>query len=152
MIQHTPSQKIIRPLTIYFCLPSGKNRKGLDFGGKRQKTCRGNPVIKRLNTEAISGQKKSLLLPVIQSKSPHAVKMVKAFFTPSVIGSQDDFGIRMGVKTIAIQLKLRPQLGVVINLSIIDNPVAVGITHRLMTKQRKIDDGKPPMSQNQKTI
>ena len=127
-------------------------------GKEKDATCLG--IVERLNTEAISGQEKttaircpssivrSLRSTVINGECKHAPETVQTGFTPLGIGCQNHFGVRGGVEDVAQFLQLGPNLGKVVCLAIVGDPIApVIVGHGLVTGGGEINDGQPPVPQ-----
>src|SRR5581483_679955 len=71
----------------------------------------------------------------------HSAKFLNALPAPTRVGLQDHFGIRMTDESRPHSFKLSTDVTEVVDLSVVDNPVAAGrIVHRLMAEWREIEN------------
>ena len=78
----------------------------------------------------------------------HADEPVERRLAPLRVGSQQHLGIGVGAETVPGRLKLVAQLEVVVDLAVVDDPVAaVGVGHRLLRRVGEVDDAEPTMAE-----
>ena len=97
--------------------------------------------------KAIPGQKERLFPSIPECESKHPVKIPDAIGAIEVVGSRDNLGIGTGAKGIAFGLQEIAKLDIVIDLSVVDDEIAVQTGHRLAAGRARIDDGQAAVSQ-----
>src|SRR2546423_885601 len=86
-----------------------------------------------------------VLARIPDGEGEHPPKFEQALGTPTRIGLQHHFGIGMAYERRAFPLKLCPNVAEVVNLSVVDNPVAgLGIEHGLVPERRQVQNGQAP--------
>jgi hypothetical protein len=71
----------------------------------------------------------------------HAAKFIKALFAPVGVRFQDHFRVGKAAEVHALPLQLRANLAKVINLTVVDDPVAgCGIVHGLVPVGRQVEN------------
>ena len=113
-------------------LEARKLHKGFDFRAEQQ--CLAViPIIKRLNTEAISGQSQSFIGAIPNCEREHAVEFMDRFKTPFTKRRYHHFAITTRAEGMALRFQINPQFLKIINLTIIsENQLTIGRRHRLM--------------------
>src|SRR5262245_1768577 len=107
-------------------------------------------VIERLHTKSIASAKESLFPAVPETKAPHAIEMLEAFFSPLLIGVQDNFSIGRRSKIVAAPLKLAANLPIVVYLSIeCDGVGPIISSHWHTSRRRDIQNRESAVSQPQ---
>ena len=87
-------------------------------------------------------------LSVPEGEGKHAAKLMQAPLTPVPIGFEDHLGVGIAAKVQSRLLELRANLAEVVDLSVVDDPVAgCGIVHGLMPLRRQVQDCEAPISQ-----
>ena len=109
----------------------GRPSKLFDFGGEGE-AGRDDKEIKRLHPEMVARRKGNLRLLVPQDESKHAHQPVERGLAPLGPGGEQYFGVGLGVEAVPRRSELFPQFEVVVDLAIVDDPIAaVDIGHRL---------------------
>ena len=129
-------------------LPAGQHRELLDLGGEREEPVGREPVVERLDAEPVARGKDRPGLAVVEHEREHAVEPVQAVPPPLGVGVEEHLGVGAGVKGMAGGLELGAQLAVVVDLAVVDDPVAaVGRAHRLVAGRREVEDGEPAVAE-----
>src|SRR5579862_7891370 len=90
-----------------------------------------------------------MLLRVPNGEGKHSTKFRKAWLAPSGIGLEENFGVRVADKNCASPFQLRTNFKKVVDLAVVDNPVAAfRIVHGLMAERREIENRKTPASES----
>ena len=104
-------------------------------------------IIQRLDADAIANQKERSLRIVPKRKGKHPIQTKETLFAPFSPGGQQDFGVALGAKTVALGSKFVAQLAIVVNLSVENNDQAAVVRkHRLVSGAAGIDDRQAPVT------
>src|SRR4029079_1244137 len=93
-----------------------EGQKSLHFGSE-VKGIAHDGVVERLDAETVAGAEETLIRFVPKSESEHAAQMVDTIRTPSLIGSQNNFGVRSGLELLAS--KFIPEFNVVVDFAVV---------------------------------
>src|ERR1700722_1250327 len=146
-------------LTIHFGEYLGENlwikgaidprqrEKGLELGGEDESTAM-IAVMQRFDAKAVARQKQSMLAGIPDSKCPHSIEPQLTVRSPLRISRKNDLAIRVRDETMAETAQLLAQLNVVVDLTVIGEPVtSVSIGHRLPGPFGKVNDCEPTMAE-----
>src|SRR5579864_1592952 len=98
-------------------------------------------IIKRLDTHRIARDKQAMPSGVPETESKHAAKSGEALFAPACVSLEHDFGIRVADQTCAGSFKFAAEFTEVIDLAVVDNPVAsFGILHWLVPQRGEVEN------------
>ena len=104
-------------------------------------------VEKGLFAKAVTRAEEATLLVVPQGKGKHAVKARKAVWAPDAVALKNNLGIRACLKAATEGGELLFELGIVVYFAVEgDGKLPIGAVHGLAAA-RKVNDGKPPVSQ-----
>ena len=104
--------------------------------------------IERLDAERVACGKDRLLGCVPYNEGEHADETAEGGRAPLRQRSEQHLGIGLAAEEMSGRLELVAQLDVVVDLTIVDDPVAlIGIGHRLPGRVGQVDDAEPPMAQ-----
>jgi hypothetical protein len=96
----------------------------------------------------LAGDEQAVLAGVPESEGEHSTKFREASLAPPGISLEQNFGVGVAGELRAGPVKLAPNVAEVIDLSVVNDPVAgFRIVHGLMPERRKIEDGEAPVSQ-----
>ncbi|OPY92695.1 MAG: hypothetical protein A4E73_00872 [Syntrophaceae bacterium PtaU1.Bin231] len=124
--------------------PVDKGQEGLDFRGEAENVvCDGE--VERLDSETVPGTEDRPVLFVPNGEGEHAPEMVDAVLSPLAIGKEND--LRVGIADERFLAEFLSQLDIVIDLAIVDDPVAGPVGHGLGSGGREINDAQPPMAE-----
>ena len=114
--------QIFRDGVAFELRPHARERQQrLDFGSDEETAIMAR-VIKRLNPHPIARAKEPPAPAVPDGKPEHAAQVVDAFLAVLFIEMNNGLGIAVGAVAMAARLQAGPQLGVVINLAVKNNP------------------------------
>src|SRR6185369_16388586 len=82
------------------------------------------PIVKRLDTETISGSEQAPASFVPDGKRKHTVEFFEAGCAPFPVRIKDDFRVTVGAKAVSFARQHIPYIAVVINLPVIGDPEA----------------------------
>ena len=106
----------------------------------------------RLDAEGVAGAEDGLLLGVPDEEGEHAAQPVDDVLAPQVVAGDDRLGVALGREGRALGGQLRPQLQVVVDLAVEDDPVpAVGVGHRLVAVL-DVDEGQPVEAEHRPVV
>ena len=109
-------------------------------------------IVERLDAQAVPGAEKSTGVLVPDGEREHAAEVRDAVRAVLLIGVQDGFGVAMGCVAMAGGFQARAEIGVVEDLSVVDNPeTAVFVGHRLMAGG-DVDNAEAAMAQRRTGI
>jgi len=110
-------------------------------------------VIERLDAEAVARQKTALPARVPDREGERTVQARQAGFAPFGIGAQEDFGIAVGMETMALHQQFGAQFRVVVEGAVEHQCEAgVGVVHRLRGTLREVDDGQAAMPECHRAV
>ncbi len=143
-IGHPQEREILlQSLRVDFSPHFGQQEDRLDFGGEGEAICIVQ-IVQRLDAEMVAGQEQVAAALVPDGKREHAVEPPHALGTKPVIELEDDLGIAVRGECIAVGLELFLQLGLVVDLAVVDDgDQAVGGAHGHVAGGRQIENGKP---------
>src|SRR5215472_4453710 len=99
-------------------------------------------VMQRLDAEPIAGNEQLLIAGIPDGKCPHPVEAQLTVGAPLCISSGDNLGVAIRDKAMAEVRQLPAQFQIVIDLTIVCNPVSpIVIGQGLSSATGKIDDG-----------
>src|SRR5579875_1432129 len=109
-------------------------------------------VMYGLDPQPVPGKQKCLFTFVEDGKRKHPPQLVDTIRAVLLVQMNYNFGIRVGVKTMAERFKLPPQSGKIINLAVEDDPdSSILVMHRL-TPPPHVNDAKPAHPDSCKTV
>src|SRR5581483_9504186 len=109
--------------------------------------------IEWLDPEPIPRAKHRPFTRIPQREGEHAVETIQATGTPRPIGREDDFRIGFRSKSMALGLKLAPQLGRVVDLAVVRDPQQPILgPHRLPPERREVHDREPAMPESNREL
>src|SRR3954463_6465169 len=89
----------------------------------------------------ISREEQRFVSLVPDRQGEHAPQISGTISSPLVVSMNDGLGITVGIKAMAAALEVLPELAIVINFAVVDNPGgAISVVNRLLTALQ-IDDG-----------
>src|SRR5262249_26471313 len=101
-------------------------------------------VIDELDSKRVARDDEALLANIPDGEPEHAVEAIQNVVTPLLVTVDDDFGVAVGAKLVAVAQQFALEFGEIVNLAVEDDPDrAFAIRHRLMAAG-KIDDGETP--------
>jgi len=110
-------------------------------------------VIKRLDAKAVARQENFPGLTVPDGEGEGAVKMGGAIVAPFDIGAQDDFGIAIGMESVALGDQFGADLRIVVDGAVEHQRKAGGIIqHGLARAIRQVNDRQAAMAQGDTTV
>ncbi len=122
------------------------------LGGKGEKLLV-QDVVKRLDPKAVAGAEEQLSAGVVEHEGPHAVEPVEQLGPPVAVGGQQHFGVALGAEQVAVLLELRPELQVVVDLTVEHDPhVALGGGHWLVPRRRHVQDAQAAVAQAEQPV
>ena len=148
VVEKRVGEEVEGPLVVQERLPAGEHRELFDLGGEREEPGGREPVIERLDPEPVACGEDHPGLAVVDHEREHAIEPVHAVAPPLGVGVEEDLGVRTGVKYVTGGLELGAELAVVVDLAVVDDPVAVvGRAHRLVAGRREVQDGEAAMAE-----
>jgi hypothetical protein len=84
---------------------------------------------------------------VPQGNAEHAAQANERAFAPFLVGVHDRLGVAGGVEVMPARLQLVPQLGVVVDLSVENDPDALVFVVDWLVAGREVDDRQPAHAQ-----
>ena len=122
-------------------------QEGLDLGTKDERIIH-DRVIKRFDTEIISGAVQRMILLVIDDKRKHTAQFGSGFFSIHLIGLQYDFGVGIRLENAAMVFdQFFTDLSIVIDLTIKYDDIATVLTVDRLRTALQIDDAQSPETQ-----
>src|SRR5438067_5231467 len=100
--------------------PAAREQR-LDFGSEEEQIA-GTRPIERLDAEAIAHEQQPLLRRVPERERKHAAEPVDALVAPLLVRVDDRFGVRAGLVAMTARFEIAPNLGVVVDLAVEDDP------------------------------
>src|SRR3970282_2802779 len=100
-----------------------------------------------LHSHAVSGQKEEPLLFIPKSKTEHALQLGDNALPTFLIEMDNDFGVSAGAKPVALGDQEGPQLLVVIDLAVVDDPNGFVLIADRLLSTAQVDDLQPSMAQ-----
>ncbi len=98
-------------------------------------------IVEWFDAQPVARSEQLAFLAVPDNKREHAVQALDRVRPFQHKQAQNDFGIGIGEELHALAGQLLAQLDVVVNLAVIDNPVAPGFfPHGLVTGLRQVND------------
>src|SRR5207302_11261533 len=102
------------------------------------------PVVERLDPEAVARAEEPAPRFVPERERPHAVEALHAAFAPLAVGGEDDLGVSRAAEAVALRFELAPQLSVVVDLAVVNQlERAVLARERLVSRLAQVDDREP---------
>ena len=122
---------------------------GRELAGEGEQPLVAVPV-ERLLPEAVAREEEPAPHPVIDAEGEHAVEAARQLLAPGAIALQQHLGVGVaGEEPVAARLELRAQLGVIVDLAVVDNrDLALGVPHGLRP-MREVDDGEAPVPEEE---
>jgi hypothetical protein len=126
-------------------------QQGFDFRAEHQ------PIallgdVQRLDADAIARQQQPPADAVPQRKREHAAQVVDAVRPVLLIQVQDGLAVGARAVGVAARFQARPVLGMVIDLSVEDEPqAAILVAHRLIARD-EVDDAQPSEPEAQPSV
>src|ERR1700688_77924 len=140
IVNGSESEIVHQARGIYRAWHEAGSQQGADLGRQNKVSVR-PVVIERLDTHGIAGGEKAMAPRVPNGEGKHAAKFREAFLTPLSIGFEDHFRVGMTAEVDSLALQFRANLAEVVNLAVVDDPIAGGrIIHGLMAKRRQIEN------------
>jgi hypothetical protein len=128
-------------------LEARERQESLDLGGKDEMVL-GHGIIEWLDAKPIPGAEEPAARSVPDAKSEHAVQPLQARFAPFEIALEQHLGVGARVEVAAPALELRPELLVVVDLTIEYDPGAARARrHRLKAAVGEIQNCQPAVAQ-----
>ena len=91
-------------------------------------------VVERLDAEPVARQHRPPLAPVPEREAEHPAEPARKIGTGVLVEVRDDLGVAAGQEPVPAAFKSRPDLAVVVELSVLDGPdPPVFVAERLMT-------------------
>ena len=147
IIGRAESQVVDEPGGIDARLHEASPKQRADFRGKN-KIGTGLRIVQRLDAHRIARDEQAMAAGVPQGEGKHAAELCQAIFSPARIGFQQDFSIGVADKTCAGFLEFVPNVAEVVDLAVVDDPVAgFGIVHGLVSQRREIKNRQPAVAQ-----
>jgi hypothetical protein len=106
-------------------------------------------IIKGFNAQPVPSYEKMLPGPVPEGKGKHAPEALEAFLPPFFVGMENDLGIRLTGKTVALVPQGFPQFKKIIDLPVknqLERPLFVG--QGLSALFGEVDNGETAMPQS----
>src|SRR2546427_3215452 len=97
-------------------------------------------VIKRLNTQTVTGGKQTVLACVPNGESEHPSQMLNAVPSVLFIKMENGFGITVGTVLMPVRLHLRAQGEVVVDFTIEDYPQRSVLVADVLMPGREINN------------
>ena len=126
---------------------AGEREKRLDLR-REDKGAGRHAVIEGLDPQAIPRAKQPPAHPIPNGEGEHPVEPGETILSPVAVGLQQDFRVGPRLERVAERLELRPQLEMVVDLTIEHDPLSgIARHHRLQTTVGEIDDGQASVPQ-----
>ncbi len=123
-----------------------------DFRGEQQPFLH-TSVIQRLDAHMVARQQDRLRHGVVEGKGENAVNLRQNRLAINNQQPEQRFGVRVAAKTDASRLQLRAEVGVIVELTVIDEDVApVGALHGLRRRHRQVQNGEADVSKTKRSI
>ena len=101
-------------------------------------------VVERLHAEPVPRREEPPLPAVPDGERPHAVEPRDGLLAPLDEGGEQDLRVGAGAEAVASSLELGPQFAVVVDLAVVDEPVAaVRAREGLHPRVGQVEDGEP---------
>jgi hypothetical protein len=112
-----------------------------------------DPIVEWLDTKTVACSKECLRFSIPDGECKHASEAIETLGPPFTKRSQKDFGIGATSESISKRPKLFGQLAVVIDLTVVSDPIATRlIGHGLMTCVTKVKYGQTAMPQRHTSV
>ena len=109
-------------------------------------------IEERLLAQAIARQQQLAPALIVDGEREHPLQAPDGVGSPLFVGVNDRLGVRGGPEAMAARLELLPELAVVVDLAVEDDPdAAVLVLHRLMAAGA-VDDGQPAVTERRVRI
>src|SRR4051794_6407914 len=100
----------------------------------------------------IAGHHESLTRAIPEREREHAPQVVDQVIAILLVQGDDDFAIAVGEKPIAVSVELAPQLWIVVDLAVADEPDRSGCIAQRLRAAGNIDDREASMPQAHRAI
>ena len=105
-------------------------------------------IIERLDAEPIARQDHASGLALPDREGKHAVEALDAARAPFRVSFQDDLGVALREKAVALRLKFAAQFAVIVDAAVEDDcQPQLRIDHRLLRCGREIDDAQSAVTE-----
>ena len=153
LIEEPPVEELVRSLAVQARFPARKARELLDLGRDRNQSVGRAPQVQRLDPEAIASRERPPGDAVDEHEGEHAVEALEASLAPFPVSVQDDLGVAARHERISQRFELRAKLDVIVDLAVVDDPVApIGSRHRLMPEWAQVEDRQPSVRERDDRI
>jgi hypothetical protein len=123
----------------------------LDLRGEDQ-LVPGQRVIERLDPQPIAGQEEPAPLAVPQGEGEHPAQGLDATILVFLVEMKDRLVVAVRPVAMAPLFQIRPELGVVVDLAVADNPDALVLVRHRLAAALGIHDRQSPMTQADRTL
>ena len=124
-------------LRIEGAIDPGQGEESFEFG-REGEGAGVKAVMQRLDAKTVARQEQPTLLGIPDGKRPHAIEAQLALLSPLRIGGEDDLAVAVRDETVAEAAQLLAQLEIVVDLTVIGEPVApLGIGHWLPARSER---------------
>src|SRR5205085_8015795 len=122
----------------------------LRVGAERSRLARegeapsGVAVVEGLDAEAVARAEQPPPPAVPERDRPHPVEALDAVVAPLLVGGEDHLRVARGAEPAALRLELAPQLTVVVDLAVVEEPERTVLAReRLHRLRAEVDDRQP---------
>src|SRR6185503_10402267 len=138
---------ICKRVVVEFGSDLARFQKSFDLRREADYAIIGKRVVQRLDSQSIARKNKPSPRRVPNRKREHSSKLLDRAWAVFFVKMNDSFGVAGCLILMAARFKIRPQVAMVIDLAVVDDPhAAVFIRHRLMPA-RQIHDRQSPVPQ-----
>src|SRR5581483_4698254 len=111
----------------------------LDLRAEQERIGR-EPVIERLNSQTVAGDKQRALFAVPDGKSEHAAQIVNAVAAVLLVEMDDGLRVAVGAIPVATRFELTAQLSMVVDFAVKDNPDRTALVGDGLVPARNVND------------
>ncbi len=130
---------MIQGVQIDAAIDDAGGEQRLDLRSEKQPIARFD-VMQRLDARAVAREQQRLFVPVPERDGEHAAQPFERGRTPFLVGVNDRLGVARRVENVARRFQPLPQLAIVVDLTVEDEPDrSVFVVNRLMAG-RQVDD------------
>ena len=119
---------------------------GFDLRAEHQTIADDRPV-ERLDPEPVARQQQSPPRPVPDRKREHAAEPLEGAISPLLVGVEDRFSVAARLVAVSGRLEESPDLRVVVDLAVENDPDAVVLVGQRLLTRGEIDDAETAMGQ-----
>src|SRR6185503_19698991 len=143
---------ICKRVVVEFGSDLARFQKSFDLRREADYAIIGKRVVQRLDSQSIARKNKPSPRRVPNRKREHSSKLLDRAWAVFFVKMNDSFGVAGCLILMAARFEIRPQISMVIDLAVIDDPhAAVFIRHRLMPA-RQIHNRQPPVPQPHRSV